>query len=398
MSWSSRFQAGKDALLADPSVCEANRALWAQFFEYEEYKLKRQNGLAALDDACFNTLYSYVFRFRAINRWFENKPWKDLTKEDIKRVYDGLEDGTIRRPNGKAYEDRQSFYNKIFKSKPFRLAGKAELAAEVIEFSTEAKRTVRFLTEEGFRLLVSVLSKPAHLFLFWLAWDLGENIGALLKLARRDIIVQPNRRSGERELIVNLPQAKIKRSRQSRSEPTLYPETVRFGDMVLSSLGPGDAVFTMGHRAAAKVLASAVKKTGATTMPYNEPVRWKDFRSGMACHLLKTGWTRDEVNARLGHTPHSDALSAYINFLALDRDEPKQRLARARTEQLEVALVEAKQRAQLMGDRLQHQSRDFEVLRAEVAHSRLAIEELRRQLGEAVGLVQSAAVKLRHAG
>jgi hypothetical protein len=62
-------------------------------------------------------------------------------------------------------------------------------------------------------------------------------------------------------------------------------------------------------------------------MPYSERPRWKDLRSGMACHLLRAGWTRDEVNSRLGHTPGSRALDAYINFLALDRDRPKQRLA-----------------------------------------------------------------------
>jgi hypothetical protein len=55
-------------------------------------------------------------------------------------------------------------------------------------------------------------------------------------------------------------------------------------------------------------------------------VRWKDLRSGMACHLLRNGWTSDEVNARLGHAPNSAALNCYINFMALSRDDPKHRM------------------------------------------------------------------------
>jgi len=50
---------------------------------------------------------------------------------------------------------------------------------------------------------------------------------------------------------------------------------------------------------------------------------WKDLRSGMACHLLRSGWSRDEVNARLGHTAYSAALNAYINYLGLDRGHAK---------------------------------------------------------------------------
>ncbi len=73
-------------------------------------------------------------------------------------------------------------------------------------------------------------------------------------------------------------------------------------------------------------MTEAARCFGSTTMPGQQPVRWKDLRSGMACHLLKTGWTSEEVNARLGHAPNSGALNCYINFMALSRDDPKHRM------------------------------------------------------------------------
>ncbi len=398
MGFQSQYERGKPKLLADQSICPENRQLFAEFFAFQERKLKRRNGLAALDNGCYNTLYGYIIRLRNVNRWFENKPWRHLTRDDIQRVYDGLEDRTILNQKGTAVRNAPAYYNKIFKSKPFELAGKADLARDVVNVSRKEPRVVRFVTEEMFRKVVGVVTNPRHALLLWLAWDIGENINTLLQLAKRDCTPGANKHTGDREYVIWLAPEKLKRSRQSRSEPTLYADTVRWADAVLAPLAPDERVFPFSYEFASKLLRRACQRSGATSMPNAERIRWKDLRSGMACHLLKNGFTRDEVNARLGHTPSSDVLNAYINFLALDRDQSKQRLVRARTEQLEVALVEAKQRAQLMGDRLQHQSRDFELLRAEVAHSRLAIEELRRQLGEAVGLVQSAAVKLRQAG
>lgn len=325
-----RYERAKAGMLANPEICKANRTLIAEFLAFEEYKLKRRNGLPDLDSGCCSTLYCYLQRLRNVNRWFENKPWADLTREDIKRVYDALEEGRILTVHGTPVSDRVSYYNKIMKSKPFRLAGKDQLAREVIEFSTPEHREVRFLTEGSFLSLVDHVGKPIYRLLLWLAWDIGENINALLQLTPRDFMPQENPHSGEREYVVNLAVPGLKRSRQTRSEVTLYAETARLIDLVLPKVRPDAPVFPFGHRQAAKMLSHAVRDSGATTMPLNQPARWKDFRSGMACHLLKSGWTRDEVRARLGHTPNSTALNAYINFLALDRSEPKRRMQEPR--------------------------------------------------------------------
>ncbi len=329
MEWQHRFEQAKTRLLSDEAICPDNRALFAQFFEFEEYKLKRQNGLSALDEPCYKTLYGYIMRFQNVNRWFENKPWTQITKTDVKRVYDGLEDGTIRTKAGLPFQDRMSYYHKVFRSKPFRLAGKVDLAKEVIEFSIAQRREVRYATLEVFQKLVSVISNPRHLFLLWLAWDVGENIGTLLKLTKNDFLPQIDHANGGCEYLVRLPRSKLKRSRQERTEPLLFPETNRFAEIVLGPLQSHELIFPVGYASATKVLRRAVRRSRATTMPHGAPVRWKDLRSGMACHLLKWGWSRDEVNARLGHTPRSAALDAYINYLALDRQQSKERLRRS---------------------------------------------------------------------
>ena len=385
MGFQPRYEQAKAKLLADERICQSNRKLFGEFFDFEEYKLKRSNGLPSLDEGCFRTLYGYLLRFRNVNAWFNNKPWKNLTKHDIKRVYDDLEDGRIKTVKGVPFKDRSSYYNKVFKSKPFRLAGKSELAKDVIEFTTvDAEKVVRFVPEDTIRRMVSVLSNPLHLLLFWLAWDIGENVDALLRLRRRDFVRQRNKQTKEAEFLVNFPRGIIKRSRRSRTEPTLYSETVRYADIVLQESGADDWVFGFGYAQAWKIMNCIVKKTGAKSMPNNDPVRWKDLRSGMACHLLKSGWTREEVDARLGHTPQSKALNAYINYLAIDRERPKKRLFDSSLEQIQNELEETRRREKLSAERIKRHAEENAALGADLERTKADVGKLRRLVEEAV--------------
>lgn len=377
MGLKEQYLKAKAMLLTDESICEENRALFREFFEFEEYKLKRCNRLRELDEPTYKTLYGYITRLKSVNAWFGNTPWRDLTRKDIKRVYDDLEDGKIVNQRGKPFEDRASYYNKIFKSKPFRLAGKSELAKDVIEFPPSQTKEVKFITEETFRSMVSVLSNPKHLLLFWLAWDIGENIGTLLQLTKREFTSQRSEHTAETEYLVNLPQSKIKRNRQTRSEPTLHPETVRYADMVLSSLDEGELVFGFGHRHALQIMHRVAKRSGAKCMPNGEPPTWKDLRSGMACHLLKSGWSREEVDARLGHTPNSSALNAYINYLAIDRGKPKKKLFDSSLQNLQFQLQETLRREKLTRMRLEQQQKENGLWRSELARTQSDLVELR---------------------
>lgn len=377
MVFKKRYQNAKEKLLSDESICEENRDLWRRFFEYEEHKLKRMNGLPSLDEGCYKTLANYLYKFRNVNSWFGNKSWVDLTKADIQKVYDDLEDGKIRNRHGERFKDNVSYYTKIFKSKPFRMAGKSELAKEVIEYSVPPNVQVRWIMQETFLKLTSVLSKPKHHLLFWLAWDIGENIGAILKLSKLDFTRQINADSGEPEYLVNLPKEKLKRTRKARTEVTLYKETTYFLDMVLGELGDDETIFGFGHAQAAQVMRGVAQKTGARTMPNNEVPRWKDLRSGMACHLLLNGWSMEEINARLGHSLTSNILEKYITALAMDRQAPKKKLDDTRRTRTERRLDESRQREKLYQERLRKSDKEMEYVLSELGRQRNEIRQVR---------------------
>jgi len=347
-------------LLNDGSICKENRALFKEFFEWEERKLKRKRRLRELDKGCYLTLNTTIVRVRNVNKFFNNKPWKDLTREDIKKVYDDLEEGTIKNKQGKPFKDLSSFYNKVIKSKPFQMAGKADLAREVIEFSGGKEEQVRFFEEVAFKDMAAVLNKPRHKLLFWLAWDIGENINSLLQLKKLDFKLQKNPDNKEEEYLVNLRREILKRSRKARGEITNFRETVQFGKMVLSKLKDNDLVFPMKYTAAKMLLNRVVEKTGAKCTPRGEPINWKDFRSSMACHLLKSGWTSDEINGRLGHKPSSRVLDKYLDHLAMNRHEPKKRLYDNDLELLKEELEAVKRREKLTAMRSEELKKRFD--------------------------------------
>ena len=69
MTFKKMFERRKNVLLNDRSICLANRKLFREFFDFEEYKLRRKNNLAKLDEACYKTLCGYITRLRNVNGW-----------------------------------------------------------------------------------------------------------------------------------------------------------------------------------------------------------------------------------------------------------------------------------------------------------------------------------------
>lgn len=356
-------------MLVDPTICKENRKLFEEFFAFEEYKLKRINGLSSLDEPSYKTLGDYCTRFRTVNKWFRNKPWKDITEQDIKNVYDNLEDGKILNFKGQPFKDKVTYYNKIFKSKPFALVGKDRFARQIINTFRPHKNNeeVRFIEMEDFQKLVDVAIQLLHKFLLWLAWDIGENINSLLQLKKNDFYRQFNDDTKMAEYRVNLPSGILKRSRKPRSELTNYPETAKLAEMILESLSDDDDVFPFQYAQAKKIFNRAVRITGITCKPRNQKPTWKDLRSGMACHLLKSGWHTDEINARLGHQPSSKELNKYVNFLALNRHQPKKKLYDNSLAKIQKELQEEKEREKLLCLRVDNQKIEIDDLKKEVS-------------------------------
>lgn len=394
MGFKERYENAKHRFLKDANICRQNRSLFKKFFAWEEEKLRRINDLANLDESSYKTLYAYIIRLRIVNKWFNNKPWKDLTVREIKQVYKDLEDGKITNRKGKRFEDRRSYYNKIFKAKPFQLAGKQGEVQKALEFFTDRRRReVRFVNPENFHKMVGVLSKPTHLALFWLAWDIGENINSILKLTKNNFKKQINRDTREPEYLIHLPKDRLKRSRQTRSEPTLFAETVAYLDMVLPDLKDDELVFPFGYRQALNILDGAVKRSGAKCEPNGEKPSWKDLRSGMACNLFFLGWHSDDINPRLGHSITSRELDVYLNYMAQNRSRAKKQHYSGSLQDVKNELEEARQREKLHIGRIERQRNDLREQERRIAELEKSINNLREFDSIASDLLTDQAVQ-----
>ena len=361
-----RYFLNKEKLLKDSKINPKNRELMERFLEFEEYKLKRKEGLIEFDEHSAKTLKGYVGRLKRLNLWFHNKPWEELTYDDIKKFIDDFEDGNLKTSKGARFKDRSGYYQ-MMQGKLFALAKRSHIAREIFEeFSIVGRdfnTIVRFIEEESFRNIVDCAINLDQRALLWLSFDIGENIGSLIELEKEDFKRQINPDTNEPEYLVILSKEKLKRSRTPRSEITNYKETVKYLDLVLDNLKPatketsnkimkptklrdihGDnKLFKFGITAADKFLRRAVEKSGVRCLPGGEKVTWKDLRSSMACDLLKKGWSRDEVNARLGHKPSSRIIDRYINYLALDRGKPKKKIYEGNLKKMEIELEKQKE-------------------------------------------------------
>ena len=341
--WKKRFLNAEKKLYNDKSICKENIKVFKDFYNYLKRKLKRINGLRELDQSSYRTLYFYITRLRTVNNWFENKPWIDLTEKDILKVYDNVEDGVIVKKNGEPFKDRDCYYKKVMKGKPFEIAGKKEIVKDIIEFKTIPNESIRFIYEDSFRTLVNGANKERHKLLLWLAFDYGENINSLLKLKKKNFFLEKNPYDNEQEYRLELNKEILKRSRKARAEINNYKETFECLYYYLSKLDDDDYLFTFGYTYAAQILNRIVTKTGVKCVK-GEKVTWKDLRSSMACDCLKKGFTTDEVNARLGHSPSSREINKYVDYLAIDRHRPKKKIQQFEISKLKEELEAEKQK------------------------------------------------------
>jgi len=378
----------KEHLLKDVNIHPKNREVIKEFLTFQEYKLKRKEGLTEVDERSYKTLYFYTSRINNLNKWFENKDWSKLTKVEIKKFIDDLEDGKIVNQYGKRYSDR-SLYYQMLQGKFFGFVGKNHIVRDILEeFSIKGRRDtnqVRYIEEDDFKKIIDCMTNAEQRALGYLAWDIGENISSLLALEKEDLKRQTNTDTGEIEYLVILSKEKLKRSRTPRSELTNYPETVKYLDIVLENLKPSnkntsngfiknrklkeihneEKLFKFGWKAAEKFLRRAVESAGVRCLPGGERVTWKDLRSSMACDLLKKGWTNDEVNSRLGHRPSSRIIDRYINYLALDRKKSKKKIYEGSLIKVEMELSKQKEYNKLQALRMENLQKENEHMRGD---------------------------------
>lgn len=378
--------------LKDKKICKENKEIYKKFFKELEVRLKRIRGFAQLDSGCYATLYNYIIMFKNINTWFENKPLNKITTKDMEKVYEELEDGKILNRDKKPFKDRRSYYNKIFKGRFFEMIGKKKIASEVLRYGTpNAEEEVRYIEEETIRKIVDVAVKPLHKCLIWLAFDIGENINALLQLTKRDFTKLIDEDTNQPQYRINLRKETLKRSRTPRSEITNFDETTQYIDLVLKTkrkktiknkkgeiieetealLEDNDLVFPFGYMNAKQILTRAVKIIDAKCIPKGQRVTWKDLRSSMACDLLKKDWTTDEINRRLGHKPSSREINKYVNFLAIDGKKPRRKVYQHNLAKIQAELDKSVEREKIQGRRLEVLQNKMEKMEENILQSLL---------------------------
>jgi hypothetical protein len=378
------YEKAKTRILSDRSICGENRKLWKEFFEWQERKLKRTNNLAQLDNATYKTLNYSIGRFKNVNKWFNNKPWTSLTKEDIQKVYDDLEDGVIKNRFGKRFSDRKSYYTKVFKSKPFKMAGKASFAEEVFEFYRPKDNSeVNFIELENFLKLPTATKTVLQKLLLWLAWDIGENVGSLLQLRKSDFRRQLNPNTNEPEYLVDLRKEILKRSRRARVEITNFIETAELLDIVLQNTDDNDLIFHFGHRQALKFMAHCATGTKTKCIPTGKNPTFKDLRNSMCCYLLKIGWRIEEINSRLGHSPANLAMvTRYANYLALDRHTSKTKVSDNNIQNMKESIDGYRQREKLQCLRIDQQQMRIEVIEKDRQNTNELVTELIKKIAD----------------
>lgn len=381
MGFKERYEKGKELLLTDESICKENRELFSKFFDYQEVKLRRMNGLQQVDEASYKTLYTYVYRFRIVNVWFENTPLQEITKKQFEKVFTDLCDGKIKNSKGKPLKDIDSFIYKIFKSKLFKLAGLTNIVEESLEFYKSNNKTVaNFVEEKDMMLIIEHISKTKMKTLITLAFDIGENVSSLLLLKKKDCRREFNPVTKEYEYHIHLRKNNLKRSRLERTEITRLQKSVELLDLMIKDLGDEDFIFTrednmvrtdgevvkdipLSLRSAEIFFDRVVEKVGVKTIPKGEKPKLKEIRSSMACDCLRRGWSKEEINSRLGHSINSRVLEPYINFLALDKQKPKVREYKENLQGLNEKVSEQKNVNLILDKRVKEQEQNIEGLK-----------------------------------
>jgi integrase-like protein len=257
--------------------------------------------------------------------------------------------------------------------------------------------------------MLIVAMKPSHKLFLQLSWDIGENVMTIMKLQKMDCKRMINAETYEPEYLINLPQHKIKRSRTSRTEITNYRETTELidlhfqqgkrifcqhpegkefqrirdekgvrkkvtGNWRIVPFKENDYLFDFGQKQAEKIFRRCVNLTGIKCQPNGERPTIKDLRSSMACHLLKQGWSIDEVKGRMGHKPSSHAIDRYATYLALDKHKAKRKMFES--------------------DLIKYQE-ELKKLRSRERRHEIWIENQKKEVGELKALMQVYIAKLK---
>jgi integrase len=352
-------------------IREDNRKIARKWIDGEEERLANINGYSPVArNRNAKTLCKNLGYLKNILYWFNDKSLTEITKDDIKRVYQGIEKGEITTLLGRVLADssKKDYYGKMFKSGFFKFFNKHGYGQEIILRKIKEDTEVRFFEEKTFKKIVNNTKLKSHEMLFYLLFDTGIEISAILQLIAQDFTLQSDE-TGDSYYVVHVPNEISKKTRPKRDIFIHFEKTNELLKSYLNNLRPEDKLFNFGEKNIGNVLKDIVINNNLKVIPSLTKIQIKDFRSSAACYFLTQGWSTDEIKQRLGHKPSSTVIDKYVNYLCLNQKKKREQVQQINLKEIsdkqvktEEALRKEKIANQSLQDKMKEMDKKIELL------------------------------------
>ncbi|MBT6821693.1 site-specific integrase [archaeon] len=302
-------------------IRKENKQLVLNYLEFKEQDLKDIYGTSKdAETRNAKTLYKYLTTYLAnIIYWFNDVSLKDITQKDIESIYRKIENGTLKSISGKKLSDitLKDIYSRVLKSGFFDYIKKSDLARNVIKRKVSPTHEVRFFDLDTLKEICNLANKKEHRLAYWLLYDLGLEISALLQLKKSNFELKYDKDLKTKYYMVHIAKDISKKGRRVRNNYVHFEETTNLLKVYLGTLKESDKLFNISPPALYRALQRSNKDGKFRVKPNGEKVTIKDFRSSCATYFLSQRWSTDEVKGRLGHSPSSSEINKYVNYLGL---------------------------------------------------------------------------------
>jgi integrase len=304
-----------------------NKKLALAWMEFKEQELSDIYGTSA-DARIRNakTLYKQFTTYLSnVLYWFNHLDLKQLTENDLLTVYRNLEKKKLLSVQGKELSDitLKDIYMRVFKNGFFKFIHKDDIAHAIIKRKVASTQEVRFFELDTLKQITNAAELKSHRLAYWLLFDVGLEVSALVQLRKSNFELKKSK-NDEEYYIVHVPKEISKKGRRVRNNFVSFTETNQLLKNYLEKLRDSDLLFNFEPHGIYRALMRLNEKYDFRVKPTGDQVSIKDFRSSCATHLLKQGWTTDEVKARLGHAPSSDEIDKYVNYLGLHQERRRE--------------------------------------------------------------------------
>ncbi len=318
-----KYQTSRESINTDVRILESNKKIILAWLERKEEDLKTRKGqdfTASIRWA--KTMNKYVVLLKNFGHWIQ-KPFQEITQEDLQQLYKDLETGKIKSKKGVPFSKstRQDYYNKLFKGDFFDFINKIEIAKKVFRMEKDPDEHVKFFLKSDLDKMLKFTTKTRNKFFLTLLFDTGVRVGTALNLRKKDIEKRFNQETKEYFYLIHI-RKEYTKSRREENIGTWLPETTELLDQYLEEVAKDDdLLFNFSYQNARKLVTRVSIKGGIITKPDNESITLHDFRRSSATYWLTKKVSIDSIKKRLGHRPSSTVIDKYVSYLGINEEQ-----------------------------------------------------------------------------